>query len=139
MKSPEPQVLETVTASDTLDRIHRFLDEFFADHPEVDEAVRSQVSTAVAEVGANIIEHAGRGEPIRMRMELRILDGHVQVEFNDGGISLVNDLASCHLPPETAERGRGLFMAQSVLSRLSYNRDDEGNHWTLVSRGITSG
>lgn len=138
MTSPEPRVLEIVTAPDTLDRIHRVLDEFFADHPEVPEVVRGQVSTAVAEVGANIIEHAGHGEPIRMRMELRMLDGHVEIQFSDEGLASTHALTSSHLPPETAERGRGLFMAQSVLSRLSYNRDDEGNHWTLVSKGIAS-
>jgi serine/threonine-protein kinase RsbW len=139
MKNPEPRVLEIVTASDSLDRIHRFLDEFLAEHPEVGEAVRGQIATATAEVGANIIEHAGQGGPIRMWMELRMLDGHVLVEFSDEGLASAHSLTSSHLPAETAERGRGLFLAQAVLSRLSYTRDDHLNRWTLVSKGIASG
>ena len=34
----------------------------------------------------------------------------------------------------TGEGGRGLAIAFRVLDELSYRRDDEGNHWTLVHR-----
>ena len=102
MTKPEPVVLETITGPDTLDEIQRCLDEFWTAHTGVPQAIRTQVVTAVAEVGANIIEHV--------------------------------DLDTCSMPIEIAERGRGLPLTQAVLDHVSYQRDDTGNHWTLVSK-----
>jgi anti-sigma regulatory factor (Ser/Thr protein kinase) len=37
-------------------------------------------------------------------------------------------------PDATAERGRGLAMAKTVLDQLAYRCDDQGNQWTLISQ-----
>ena len=134
MKQPEPTVLETVTGPDTLDEIQCCLDEFWSAHHELPDAVRMEVNIAVAEVGANIIEHAGKGGPVPIRMELRLFAGEVQVDFNDKGLPADVDLATTEMPIEIAERGRGLALTQAIMDRVSYVRDDTGNHWTLVSK-----
>lgn len=134
MNQLAPVVLETVTGPSTLDEIQRCLDDFWSACGNVPEVIRTQVSTAVAEVSANIIEHAGRGASVPMRMELRLLPGEVHVNFNDQGYPADVDLANPLMPIEIAERGRGLALTAAVLNRVSYARDDTGNHWTLVSK-----
>lgn len=51
--------LSATTSEGTLDRIMNLVAEMFAAE-ELDESDRMQFEIAVAEIGANIIEHAGR-------------------------------------------------------------------------------
>jgi len=129
----EAGVCETRTGPETLDEIHRALDEFWPHHPHVPERIRMGISIAVAEVGANIIEHAGRGKSIALRMEATALPDAVQVTFCDDGWEAEVDLTAAQLPGEMAEHSRGLALAQSVLGELTYSRSGAINRWTLVS------
>lgn len=129
-------ILETVTGPHTLDEIQQTLDDMWAAHPEVPDDIRMQLTIAVAEIGANIVEHASGGRPIPLRMEVRLLPGEVHVEFSDDGAFAAQvDLTADPDPvDELAERGRGLRLAQAVLGRLSYRRNHVANHWLLVSK-----
>ena len=133
MNETSPRVLETVAGPAALDEVHQCLDEFWSAHGEVPDIIRTQVSIAAAEVAANIIEHAGKGRPVEIRMEMRLHHGEVEINFHDTGIPAEIDLASHHMPSDTAERGRGLALAQAVLASLAYRFDDTGNTWTLIS------
>lgn len=130
---PDPIVLETTAGPHTLGQIEAVLEEAWSQHNHVPEQVRMQVGIASGEIGANIVEHAAQGQPIRILMEVRVLTGEVWVEFTDDGIPARVDLNAVHLPDEMAERGRGLALAQAVLARLSYQRNSM-NHWVLVSK-----
>lgn len=133
MTPDRPHVLETTTGPDTLDAIQRTLDEVWSE-VEVPEIVRIHMDLAASEIGANIIEHSGGGEPVRLRMEVRMLPDAVHATFTDDGKPARIDLVDVGLPGDFAERGRGLAMAHRVLDELSYRRDDQGNHWTLVRK-----
>ena len=95
--------------------------------------VRIQLAIATGEVGANIIEHTGRGRPLWIRMGLQLLGDQVHGIFTDDGPPVAIDMAAVRMPDAMAERGRGLALARAVLEQLSYHCDDIGNHWTLVS------
>ena len=124
----------TLTRPGTVEEIQDALAEFCFVYDRVPDAVRFQLSIAVGEVGANIVEHAGGGRRVRMGMELRCSATRVTITFTDDGDPVDTDLDSVTMPGETAQRGRGLAMALSVLGRLSYQRDAAGNRWTLVSQ-----
>ncbi|HKV17831.1 MAG TPA: ATP-binding protein [Mycobacterium sp.] len=126
-------VLETTTGPETLDDIQRLLDEVWGE-AEVPEIVRIHMDLAASEIGANIIEHSGGGQPVRLRMEVSMSPDSVRATFTDDGRPARIDLAGAGLPGDFAERGRGLAMAHRVLDELSYRRDDQGNHWTLVRK-----
>jgi len=135
MTRPEsPFVLETMTGPSTLEDIQGALDELWSAHSEVPEVVRMHMDLAAGEIGANIIEHSGEGEPVHLRMEVGVSADAVVTTFTDDGRPVPVDPASVSLPEDMAERGRGLAIAQSVLDELSYRRDSEGNHWTLLRR-----
>ena len=119
---------------DPLGAIQAELDSLWLTHPHVPEDVRTQMSIAAAEIGANIIEHTGGSRPVRMRMGSELVGDQVHVTFTDDGPPVDIDLASVTMPDATAERGRGLAMAQSLLDQLAYRCDDLGNQWTLISQ-----
>ncbi|BCI51190.1 anti-sigma regulatory factor [Mycolicibacterium litorale] len=136
MATPESSVvLETTTGPDTLDAVQRTLDALWAAH-EVDEMVRIHMDLAAGEIAANIVEHSGGGDAVRLRMEATLDGNAVRTTFLDDGHPSPVDLTEVRMPEELSDRGRGLAIAHRVLDELSYRRDGEGNHWTLV-RSLT--
>ena len=119
---------------DPLGAIQAELDSLWLTHPHVPDSVRTHMSIAAAEIGANIIEHTGGSQPVGMRMGSELVGDQVHVTFTDDGPPVDIDLASVTMPDATAERGRGLAMAQTVLDQLAYRCDDLGNQWTLISQ-----
>lgn len=130
-------VLETWTGPATLDLICDGLERLWAFHPHVPDRVRMQIGIAVAEIGANIVEHAGRHRPVRMRMSVQVGADQVNVHFADDGGPAHVDLRSVSTPDVWSEHGRGLAMAQEVLERLRYHRSSF-NNWMLSSMRFSS-
>ena len=128
-----PVVLDTVTGAETLDDIGAMLEQLWFSNDHVPDAVRTEIEIAVGEVSANIIEHAGKEGPVRLRMEVRVLHDKISISFVDDGLPAQVDVAVVTMPDHTAESGRGLALAHAVLDRLHYRRSFV-NHWTLVSR-----
>ena len=131
MTDPEPFVLDTITGPDTLADIQQTLDRAWT-YYQVPELVRLHMDLAAGEIGANIIEHSGDGQPVHMRMSIELTADTVRAVFTDDGQPAPMDLSRVRLPDEMSEHGRGLAIAFRVLDELSYRRDTEGNHWTLV-------
>lgn len=133
----ESWVFEAWTGPATLDQIGNGLDSVWEAHPHVPESVRIQVSIAAAEIGANIVEHAGADRPVRMRMRVRVGGDQVTIGFTDDGGPADVDLGFVYQPDQMAERGRGLAMAKEVLAGLDYRRRSL-NYWSLESRRFGS-
>ena len=119
---------------DPLGAIQAELDTLWSIHAHVPDDVRMKMAIAAAEVGANIIEHTGGGQPGRIRMCSELVGDQVHVTFTDDGPPADIDLASVAMPDAMAERGRGLALAQTVLDQLAYRCDELGNHWALISQ-----
>lgn len=134
VEEPRLIVFETTTGPETLEAVRRACDEAWSDDVTVPESIRMEVATAATEIAANIVEHAGRGRPVQVRMELHLSPGEVRIEFTDSGEPADIDLGAVRMPDPLAERGRGLAIALGFLRELSYRRDESGNRWTLVSR-----
>ena len=64
------QSFDTVTGSQTLERIHGCLNDLWADHGEIPDDLCVDVTVAVSEVVRNIIEHSAGGRPVRMSVEV---------------------------------------------------------------------
>ena len=126
-------VLDTVTCPQTLDEIGTMLERRWFSHDHVPDAVRTEMAIAIGEISANIIEHAAKDGPVRLRMEIDVLPDKVHVSFVDDGAPAAVDVDKAAMPHRMAESGRGLALAHAVLDRLHYRRSVV-NHWTLVSR-----
>jgi serine/threonine-protein kinase RsbW len=127
------RTLETVTGPDTLNEIQQTLELAFADG-DVSEYAKMCIELAVSEIGTNIIAYSGDGDPVRLRMVVDVAPETVTVKFTDDGHPAPVDLTQVSMPDEAAEGGRGLAIAFRVLDKLSYTRDRDGNHWTLIRR-----
>ena len=127
------RVLEIITGPETLEDIHDLLDDLWSAH-DISELARIHTDLATGEIGANIIEHAGGGNPVQLRMKVQLLPDGIHITFTDDGLPAQVDLSQTAMPDEMAERGRGLSIASRVLDDLSYRRDSRGNHWTLFRR-----
>lgn len=107
------------------------LEAFWSLHVHIPSRIRLQVGIAAAEIAADIVEHSGAR---RMSLTIEVAPAQVQVIFTDDGHPLEMDLAAVAMPDPLSEGGRGLPLHAATLSRLSYDRDHDGNRWTLVSR-----
>ena len=93
---------------------------------------RRRFELAVAEVAANIIEHA---RPAEISLRLHVAPEWVSAEFGDDGLR-------CECPPPPAgaaggerglaERGRGLWLVRIAVDEIRYERDGGLNRWRLV-------
>ena len=123
--------LTTVTDADTLTRVHALIEEMMS-AGRVEDADRFPFEIAVAEIVANIIEHAALGQAVSMSLQLRALPERLEAEFTDEGRPARVDLEAVELPDALAERGRGLAIAMAALDELSYRRRGGVNRWILV-------
>ncbi|WP_207843371.1 ATP-binding protein [Williamsia soli] len=130
---PAVRVLEEIAQPETVERVHLLLAELFAAAP-VNDMDAMQFELALAEIAANIIEHAknaDRGQ-VLIRVELEVRPDSILATLSDDGEQARVDLKSVELPDDLSERGRGLAIALTVLDELSYRRMGRRNQWTLV-------
>ena len=125
--------MEALTGPDTLQEIQQTLDLAWSEE-QVSEHTKMCIELAVSEIGTNIIAYSGDGQPVRLRMVVDVRPESVAVTFTDDGHPAPVDLSRITMADENSESGRGLALAHRVLDQLSYSRDSDGNHWTLVRR-----
>lgn len=101
----------------------------------------AQFTTAIGEIGANIVRHAhppgSNSGGICLR--LRLYTDRVEARFTDDGIPYVAPGRPTDLPDSDAldlpEGGYGLMIARAALDRLQYRRASGGvNVWRLLKR-----
>ena len=123
--------LTASTDEGTLDRILDLVGEMTSSE-EVEEDAKMQFEVAVAEIGANIIEHAGRAGAVSLTLELTLTPQRLEARFTDDGCPARVDLRSVEMPDVMADRGRGLAIALAALDELEYRRRGGSNQWRLV-------
>jgi serine/threonine-protein kinase RsbW len=130
-----PPILRAFAEPAALDQIQQALDTLWAQHPGIPGDIRISLGIAVAEIAANILEHATKGidRPVQLQMWADVHRHEVLVEFADDGVATLVDLACLEAPHDLAEGGRGLLLSQAVLKHLTYDRNGGVNHWRLVS------
>lgn len=134
MIEPGEFMLETTASPDGLDQVHALFAELWAGASDVEPADRIAFETAVAEVAANIVEHAGRGEQVAMRLHLRAPEDRVEAHLEDLGYPYDGGPAAPAEVDDLAEHGRGLVIARALTDELVYERDGAVNRWFLLRR-----
>ena len=123
--------LETAAVEESLDEVHDLLDRAWVADASVPDRDRMAFVTAVAEVAANIVEHASRGEPVRLRLVLHVLEDRLEAHFEDRGRPYEPPPTPEH-EDELAETGRGLAMVRALVDEVEYERDGPVNRWVVV-------
>jgi serine/threonine-protein kinase RsbW len=105
----------------------------------LDERWRAQFSLAVAEVAANIIQHAHAPESpfVHFALSLTRYPDRLSARFVDRGVLATPpdepNMPSVDMPWEAlGERGRGLAIVQATTDRFEYQRTLAGeNIWVI--------
>ena len=129
-------ILSAVADPAVLERAESALAGAWAANDEVPGEIRLQMSIAVGEIVANIVEHGTRGR-LTVLIELRMSverDRVLVAIIDDGNETLADMSTAASMPEDFAERGRGLPLAQSVLDSLAYERLPQANAWLLSSK-----
>lgn len=95
---------------------------------------RLEFETAVAEIAANIIEHANPAARGDFSMHLFYSGESVSARFVDSGLPFTHTITAPPPADPLAETGRGIAIARAALDRLHYQRQDNRNVWTLEKR-----
>jgi len=114
-----------------LDQVHELLAELWRLRPEIAALDRMMFTTAVLEIGNNILRH-GSARTIALALEGDA--SRLQAEFTDDGRVAEVDLSSAALPEDLAESGRGLVMVQLAVDEVAHEYVDGRNHWHLLRR-----
>lgn len=123
-----PRELETSALPGSLDELHALLDEVWRDAPDTTDRDRMAFTTALAEVAANVVEHAARFEPVRLRLVVHVRPDRLEAHVEDRGHPY---RASAPAADELAESGRGLAMARALVDEVLYERDGPVNRWVV--------
>ena len=122
------------TGPKALEYMYARLEDCWVRNRHVPEEIRSQLSIAVGEIVANIVEHAAKDGPVLVQMSVEVRPNEIHVSFTDDGWPCPVDPETVNMPDALAERGRGIPMTRAVLRKLSYHRSATQNHWKLISR-----
>lgn len=149
MASPEEDALHRVldlqvpATIDGMDVVHTALARCWgslADVRPLEQRWRDEFSLAVAEVAANIIQHAHAPFPplVEFTLLLAHAPDHLMARFVDAGI-VATPPDSPVMPSvnvsyeELGERGRGLALVQLTADRFHYQRTESGeNVWVIA-------
>jgi serine/threonine-protein kinase RsbW len=127
---PVEHVEEHELTRDHLEAVHGALARFWSLlHEPPDEKWRLLFEIAVAEIAANIVEHAN---PPSITIRLRQAASSVVAEFTDSGTGWTGTPGPAALLDELDERGRGLAMAEAAVDEVSYSRQGRTNRWRLT-------
>ncbi len=127
------QVLAACAQPECIERVHQLLDELFADVGDMREEDRIGFETAVAEIAANVVEHAG-GPQVALNLRVRVFPDRLEALFVDTGAAPTVDMTDLPVSSPLAERGRGLSLARWMVDEVVYERLDEQNVWRIVRR-----
>lgn len=131
--------LELPARMESVGPVHDLLGELWNNGIRVTAEERSQFETAVAEVAANIIEHAAAGRDVVMHLRLTLSPDWLEAVFTDTGVAADVDLNAAEMPEELAESGRGLALTRAVTDEVAYERIGERNRWRLTRRHSAHG
>jgi anti-sigma regulatory factor (Ser/Thr protein kinase) len=130
--------------ADQLERVHSALDTFWGKLDQqlptaVDTEFAMRFAAAVAEIAANIVEHAypTGGPNHTLELLLSAYPDRVEALFTDRGIPFEESTLPRPGPndQELPEGGYGLALARAAADGLAYQRTNDGvNEWRIVKK-----
>ena len=106
---------------------------------DLDSRTIDDIKLAVDEACTNIVEHAYGGQGGQIEIEIKSIDGGVQVTIHDWGAAF--DPQAVPSPDVTAPLeqrplgGLGLYLMRQMMDRVDFQFDGEdGNTLTMVKR-----
>lgn len=128
--------VEGPATADGLLRLHQLVEQVRSDHPDLAEFDLAMLETAAIELAGNVVEHGRPPDQLHYRFHLDVTADALHAVLVDGGDALPS-LPHHLLDDPWAESGRGLAMARTMLTDLTYERRADTNVW-LMTRTFSS-
>jgi serine/threonine-protein kinase RsbW len=93
---------------------------------------------AASEAVANVIEHAHGCDGRQARIEVESVGAAVELRIFDSG-GTTPDLEAAALPDPMSERGRGMFLIQTLADDCSFETTPAGEAFLRLVKGRTDG
>ncbi|MGY1705230.1 ATP-binding protein [Geodermatophilus sp. SYSU D00697] len=132
MRGGASHQLRSTAGPELLEPVHALLARLWADEPDVGTRDRIRFETAVAEVAANIAEHAVAAGAARVSLRLSSSPQRLRAVFEDDGAPVDPSALERPAPAGGAERGRGLSLVRAAVDEVRYERQGPINRWVLV-------
>ena len=115
-----------------LDEIHRLFAELWDQVPLVADRDRALFSLAVAEIAANVIQHA-HDEGWLWELDLSAWTDRLEASIRHPGPIVEQGLDAWTMPEELAESGRGLALANAASSlHYFHTTNPDGSEWLVI-------
>ncbi|GAA4888482.1 ATP-binding protein [Actinomycetospora straminea] len=126
--------LRVPATPECLEQVHALLADLLVDVDGVADADRTSFEIALAELVANVVEHAGAHGAVGLTVELGAGPADLTADLYDDGPPVDVDPGAAVLPDALAERGRGLALARAAVDDVSYALEAGTNHWSITRR-----
>jgi serine/threonine-protein kinase RsbW len=128
------RTLRVPATPECLEQVHALLADLLVDVDGVADVDRIGFETALAELVANVVEHAGVHGEVGLTVELGAGPADLTADLYDDGPPVGIDPAAAVLPDALAERGRGLALARAAVDDVGYAFEAGTNHWSITRR-----
>lgn len=122
------------TPADDVDTVQDFLEALWEEHDDVAALDRMAFETAIAELAANVIQHADGGSGVTCVLTVDIEADGLRATLKDTAEAGGFALRTVEMPDVLAEDGRGIALIQALVDDLAYDRVDGVNRWTISRR-----
>ena len=106
------------------------------DHLDVPQSVADEISLALTEACANVVDHAADHEAYQV--DVSIDDELCRISVLDDGPGFDVDSAAEPDVSPLDDRGRGLVLMQSLVDRLQFVQDDDGRHRVTFEKRLVT-
>ena len=106
------------------------------EHLAVDPAVVAEVTLALTEACANVVQHAGDHAEYEVQVVITAGVCRISVVDDGGGFDPAAVPAADDRSP--LEDGRGLLLMQSLVDTLSFRRESDGRHRVTLEKRLTT-
>jgi serine/threonine-protein kinase RsbW len=125
--------LDGLAVPAVLKELHGLLERVGREHADVPAEDLMLFETAVIEIAGNVVEHGRPPGEVPYAFELTVHPDRIEAWLSDTAQAVVvSDEPS--MPPELAEEGRGLALADLALDELTYRREGGENRWHMTRR-----
>ncbi|MCZ2860036.1 ATP-binding protein [Blastococcus sp. VKM Ac-2987] len=106
------------------------------DHLAVPQSVVDEITLALTEACANVVDHAADHEAYQV--DVSIDDELCRISVLDDGPGFDADSATEPDVSPLGDRGRGLVLMQALVDRLQFVQDDDGRHRVTFEKRLVT-
>ena len=108
------------------------------EHLSIDGSVINEISLALTEACANVVQHSGQHGTGDYEVSVDIDDLRCRISVVDNGEGFDPATARAQEDGPDLEGGRGMLLMQALVDTLRFQRDADGHHRVTLEKRLTT-